>query len=39
MIAALGPMAFSILIWGVIGLVLAILAYEVYVLSRDFGRG
>lgn len=30
--AALSPLAFSVVIWGTVALVLAILAYEVYIL-------
>lgn len=33
---ALGPTAFGVLVWGVIGLVLVILAYEVYVIAQEF---
>ena len=33
--AALGPTAFGILVWGVIALVLVILVYEVYVIVQE----
>lgn len=37
--AALSPLAFAIVIWGTVALVLAILAFEVYTLLREIRSG
>ena len=34
---ALGPAAFGALVWGVIGLVVAVFVYEVYAVAADLG--
>jgi hypothetical protein len=35
--APIGPTTFGVLLWGAIFAVAAIFAYQVYVLSRDYG--
>ena len=35
--AALSATAFAVLVWGVVGLVLAVFVYEVYALAVDLG--
>lgn len=35
--AAIGATAFAALVWGSVALVLAVFAYEVYVLARESG--
>lgn len=37
--SALGPTAFAALVWGTIGLVLAVFGYELYAVAREFGAG
>lgn len=37
--AAMGPVAFAVLVWGIVGLVMLILAYELYVVARELGVG
>lgn len=33
----IGPTAFAALVWGAIGLVAVVFAYEVYAVARDLG--
>lgn len=34
--AALSPLGFAVLVWGTVGLVLAVFAYQLFAVARDF---
>lgn len=34
--AALSPLGFAVLVWGTVGLVLVVFAYQVVAVARDF---